>query len=376
MNESKLVKMLAKASNKRGDFPTNDNYYERFRRIEAYLNDKVHRHTAEGAMAEQLSELRRLIEAGKPEAELREAVLKNNAWLTNHGPEHVSTVIDRASALIIETECRIEPYEIYILLVAIHLHDVGNLYGRKGHETRITDVVASMDASLIGENAFEHRLIRDIAASHGGDANGDKNTIGQLPYSTDTVERGVRPHFLAALLRFADELADDHNRVARIALREDVMLKASEAFHAYADRLRSVAVEKNRIMFNFELDVESATRKYGKGGGEVYLLDEIFERTMKTHLEHLYCSRFMQPFVHIKRLEVTIGIFRRRFLENVCKISYVLEETGYPKQTTDRVHGIAVSGAAKPGGEKPFDSQSLNGEKLKEIIEALNPEEK
>ena len=61
-------------------------------------------------------------------------------FLTDHGPQHIETVISRASDLIRARSCDLSSYEVFLLLAAIHLHDVGNIHGRTGHQYTAIDV--------------------------------------------------------------------------------------------------------------------------------------------------------------------------------------------------------------------------------------------
>lgn len=162
-SNSRLARFL-RESNQDESFPfRNTNYYNRFIEIDNYLNEHIH-----------------------PEANIG-AAAREPIWLTDHGPNHISTVIRRASDLVFNGSCVLTPYESYILLVAAHLHDVGNIFGRTGHEQKITKVLFSSDDelnSLFGRDAFEKRMIFHIAMAHGGyaDTPGDKDTISKLPY--------------------------------------------------------------------------------------------------------------------------------------------------------------------------------------------------
>ena len=107
------------------------------------------------------------------------------------------------------------------------------------------------------------------------------------------------------MLRFADELADDHTRTSRFLINSGLVRK-SEAYHIYADRLRNVTIQPKdrKVSLLFELDAIHATKKYWKGRRKVYLYDEIVERSLKMHREHVYCLRFLQPYVRIDTIDV------------------------------------------------------------------------
>jgi len=153
-------------------------------------------------------------------------------------------------------------------------------------------------------------------------------------------EKPVRQRMLAAILRFADELADDSSRARDVSR----MLEFSKIFHAYSKALDSVVIEevKNEnayfIKLVYLLNKDEAMQKYGKMDRDfdrvlkpsyVALLREIIERTKKMERERRYCSRFLLPHIIIKHIMVEIEIDMGGFFGEE-RIVYTLEETGYP----------------------------------------------
>lgn len=297
----------------------NVDYFDRFHRIAEYLNTQIHPNVNQGSA----------VNSSRPKR-------AGPIWLTDHGPEHVSTVIERASALSCTLGCVLDPYETYLLLLGIHFHDVGNVFGREHHERRINEVMSQISEPLIGANKLEHRMIRDLAMVHGGEVTvgGEKtkDTIGQLRY---TGTKHPRIPLLAAILRLADELADDHTRTSRFIL-DGVIPPEAEVYHLYADRLRQVQIEasEHRVDLIFEINEAIAARRIKKDSKEIYLFDEILERTMKTHRENVYCSRFMRHVIHIDHLRVTVKICSNDYMLVRDKLVYILREQGYPTAAT------------------------------------------
>ena len=332
-----LVRHLA--ANPSGDisFPENDtNYYERYLRIAAHLDKEVHPIVNQGS------------------------TLVDSGWLTDHGPAHIATVIRRASDLLNE-DTFLTPYESYILLLSIHFHDVGNVFGRVNHEKKISEVMSSLPSGLMSDNGFERRLIRDIAQAHGGyaDEDGvDRDTIGPLRKWDD--DDHVRTQLLAAILRFADELADDYTRTSRFLIEGSVPT-GSQVFHMYADRLRLVKINlnSNSIRINFELIPDNATEKYGKGEDSVYLFDEILERCTKMHREHTYCQKFFQKHIVIDTITVSIVVMTTDAMDIIETISFQMRQGGYPAHP-ETVQDIC--------GELSFnDGQTLSSEIAKQL---------
>ena len=100
-SDARLAQYLC-ANGGRNSLPNHSvDYYDRFTRIDNYLNSKIHPNVNVGATA------------------------GDSIWLTDHGPDHIATVIQRAGDLAFTTECVLTRYEAYILLIAVHFHDMG-----------------------------------------------------------------------------------------------------------------------------------------------------------------------------------------------------------------------------------------------------------
>jgi len=316
---SKLAQHVA-ANKDHSSFPEHDvDYYDRFTRIDAYLNKEIHPTINQGAAA------------------------SDGGWLTDHGPGHIVTVIRRACDMLFDSasdDCVLTPYECYVLLLAIHFHDVGNVFGRDEHEKKITEVMVRIGSNILGDDSPQKRLVRDIAMAHGGYVNGDSNTIGQLSYEWRVDTTTPRAHVLAGILRFADELADDCTRTKRFLIDQSgvsELLAGSEIYHHYADRLRKVEPSRREgsIKLRFELDVEKdnnlIAKKCQKGSEKKYLLDEIFDRALKMHCEHVYCTKYMQPLVYFNRIDVEIHICSQKYMDVLNTIRFSMQDSAYPK---------------------------------------------
>jgi len=298
----------------RSSFPGGFDYVEKLDKMSKYLEKEVYPEVEKGAMWSG-------IRSGE-----------DPIYLNDHGKPHIDQVISRMTELLRVSQCELTPYEAYVLLAAVYFHDVGNVYGRKGHEKKCKDIMGYL-GKLAGDDDIEKRAILQIAAAHGGSINGNKDTIGELEVESTLLRKIIRKQFLAALLRFADELSDDRIRASRFLLNNN-LLEGSEVYHAYSQSLHSVMIEQD-ITLHFEMSREAALRQYRKGDESVYLLDEIFNRTLKMHLERVYCMRFLRTQLNIDRIGVTIEVFED-FPQydpiggSLETIFYTLEETGYP----------------------------------------------
>lgn len=276
-------------------------------------------------------------------------------FLNDHGPEHTQKVIERAYFILKNARIHLSEFETFILLCAIQIHDIGNVLGRAGHERKLNEIFNTYSKNLILDGP-EKRIIKSIAMAHGGKTvDGSKDTISKLCVTETIFDCKIRVRFLAALVRFADELADDSTRANRAALDLGIVGVDSVIYHDYSTALHTVKIEKDydnndhRIELVYELESNILSKKYKVAGIEKYLLDEIYDRTLKMEQERRYCMKFMSPCVDIGRIDVRINIYDAD-LELLPVISYRLEDVLYPD--SPQIGHIKEVDDAIPSGEE------------------------
>lgn len=294
----------------------------------------------QGKIEDHYTHYKKLKEHLKPihEEVVHGANLKDpEMFLNDHGEKHIETVISRASYLVATDDCNLTPYEVYLLLCCIQIHDIGNIFGRYNHEKNSVEIMKEARA-ICGRDTIEAMTIRSIAEAHGGKLeNGNKDKISSLSKIVDTMYGDIRPRLLASILRFADELADDKTRASSTLLRTGKIPKKSEVFHAYAHCLQSVKFEHSdaQIKVTFSVPDIFLSRKFGKLDEEVFLMDEIYERLMKMYYEKRYCMRFMKKNIDIDRIRVHIQFYSE---EEICeihdKLVFDIRDRGYPSDTS------------------------------------------
>lgn len=272
--------------------------------------------------------------------------------LTMHDREHVARVRQVASNLIAQSDgIDLTHYELTLLLVAIYLHDIGNVLGRGGHERQIDRVLVAAGAKPAIDQ-IEYATAKDIAGVHGGTIAGSRDTISTLAEKPVYGER-VRSRLLAAILRLADELADDPARANRAQYEAGKLPAGAEIYHVVASALHSqmpdASTREINLSFSF-YDPGLFKRKLGKGAGKVDLLKEIYDRSMKTFNEARYCSRFMRPFMEFERIKVDIMIFDDQYMP-LHNVVYTISEQGYGDQPSD-IYKIVPELAAYKGNGK------------------------
>ena len=258
-------------------------------------------------------------------------------FLNDHGSNHIDKVIEKAFEILknINFTVPLNEFEIFILLCAIQIHDIGNVYGRVEHEKNLSSIFETACNNIIIDTP-EKRVIKNIAMMHGGkNKNGNKDTISALCSVEEICGMTIRTRLLAAVLRFADELSDDCTRANRAALDLNLLGINSEIYHKYSQVLHTVNIEKDsdnqdyHILLVYELEAKMLSVEYDMGNTKKFLLDEIYDRTLKVEQERRYCMKFMCPFINIGRIIVKINIYDDNSYQ-IDKISYCLEDTTYP----------------------------------------------
>lgn len=274
-------------------------------------------------------------------------------YYTAHDKNHFNEVVRYAGQLLglngtsqsVISE-KLRPYEIFILLVAIRIHDAGNIYGREGHERGCYRILTEA-ISAPGENA-EKKEIANIARAHGGRVTeDDKDTIFVLGEEKSLVATPFRPRLLAAIVRFADEICETSNRSAEILLSSGKLPAHSEIYHAYANSIVSVVVKNNPVSVDIEYQVSKSTisRKWGceprktKQGdvAELLLIEEILDRLEKMDRERRYCNRFSRDLYFVDSIRAKINVVNDD-LDIIDEISIPsLEDSGYPESSKIRL---------------------------------------
>ncbi|KQB99853.1 hypothetical protein AQF98_15160 [Pedobacter sp. Hv1] len=308
-----------------------------------------------------------------PEIKTKILEIEKSGYYNDHGVDHIRMVIDRVSKIISclnpsfnpgTDKFYISPYEIFILLMAIQLHDTGHLIGsRVEHAKKGKEILAKFDAGK-ALNTSEKMVIGNIARSHGG----QDDPIGKLQTSDTLSHERIRPQFLAACLRLGDELAEDLTRASNFLLEINQIEETSKIFHLYSASLDSLHLNEKEIQLSFYVEDKYLTDKYPKqtksGIIEEYLITEIYKRTQKTFLEALYCGRFLPEICRFNKVRVKIHLLTSSdHDEIIAPIAYELKENGYPSLDKQNIFDACASLTLHGG-------QHIDGDYISNLVKA------
>lgn len=275
-------------------------------------------------------------------------------FYTAHDGQHFDEVVLHAGILVKAevllhgdptslNPSELNAYELYLLLAAIRIHDVGNMYGRNGHEKKCFQILQQLGAAA-GLDTAEKKIIARIAQAHGGKtSNGSKDTIGQLDISTRSGNVVYRPRLLSGIVRIADEICENRRRAANVLLQERKLPHHSEIYHLYAASIvgNSWSSSDRALHLKFEAklcDIEKPwgceERRIDKDTvvREVYLMDEIFLRLEKMDRERRYCNMYTREMFTIDAIKVTMDIVSDEDHDCIEAIKIPeLSDRGYPE---------------------------------------------
>lgn len=273
---------------------------------------------------------------------------KSPGLYTDHGERHFDEVIRYAGLLLenspINSDHGIKPYELYLLLCAIRVHDAGNIDGREDHEKTAAAVLARYGGE-ISRDGNELGLIADIAQAHGGRLpDKSKDTIGVLPAQIDAGATAVRPQLIAAIVRFADEICEHSSRAVAHHIAAGTVPDENKLFQFYARSVAAAKPDKPNKAFRirYRINVECLREQYPTPRDEngnirnKYFIDDVWDRIDKLNHERIYCNRFLLPSLQTDRIEVSMEFFEHEIMSGISLekrykgFRFTIEDDGYP----------------------------------------------
>jgi len=246
--------------------------------------------------------------------DLYQNIAKVEPDLTDHGEDHIKNVLINAYELFQCEDNFYQPLELYVMCMAILIHDIGNLNGRAGHEKTLIKYFNPTEFPQIGRS--DMKIIIDIAKAHGG--GGD--TISKLQMN-HLLGKPINSQCIAALVRFSDELAEGPQRTSRTMIEHGLISENSLLYHQYADCLNQPSILNNAIKLEYHIIVNKYTLKELNE-----LLNITFHRIDKLNYERIYCGHYSEVIQRIKKVIVKIDFFENKDSFDVIKIDSDLVE--------------------------------------------------
>lgn len=287
-------------------------------------------------------------------------IQRNEPDLSDHGVDHIQNVMTNVTQLLglprayggeegWTMPAGYSVHEMLLLLFGCLTHDVGNIMGREKHNRAIAEATALAGGGWAQLPIGDRLIIERIGRAHSGkSSDGDKDTLGELStQSAFFAGHQIRPVEVAAVLRFADELAEGPQRTSKalLVLARDTsppsalrLGDSSRLFHLYA-AISGYNIDHaaGRILIDYNIDRESLDYGSDCTAREIIIRDLLgmtFKRALKVNAERQYARHYAQALSRFRETSINL-----RFNEN-----------GRPLHRLDRTVTISDARTAFEGG--------------------------
>lgn len=284
----------------------------------------------------------------------------NCPYYTDHGEQHIQSVIRAASMLLgrYRADHHLPPLDIFLLLSAILWHDVGNVFERSKH----AEIIAPMTEEIknIGfSDPSVQRMVVEIAGAHTrrDGLTGPRSSADCVLLSDATLT--TNPQELAAILRFADEVSENRARVSEKMIPQ-VKVNRPESL-VYWQFARCIAAARpdparQRIVLTIEFPRELATERYicpeeclylGEASPlghspTIPLIDYIMYRLEKMNNERAYCAPLFSSYAKISSIEVRLSLMEGPLPVEGFNVEFSLGDSGLTSTAADVYPDIPV----------------------------------
>ena len=232
---------------------------------------------------------------------------------TDHTHNHIDGVLFQVDRLLAE---KIDPkytnerdyislYELYLLLMSVIFHDVALLVEDRENHSDLTRIISIFDSIILTES--EKEWISNIVKCHQSHVRIEE----EIQFTEKLIDNyEVRPKFVAAMVRLADELDERKKRANDIAFCLQIQTEASTIFHKFSKCVDGIRPNSK----NGTIDIEISIQKddlysiYKKGEEDKLFIEEVICRVDKINSERQYCMQFSAYYVEYKSVDLKIFI--------------------------------------------------------------------
>jgi len=273
---------------------------------------------------------------------LRNELVKDNFFqeikiqepsLSDHSDRHIRDVQNRAYRLIGDFKERgLSVMDVYCLSLMILFHDVGNIFGRKGHDS-ICKIAEVYNKYRVNHESYgdERRQVTLGASAHSGlSSAGCKDTLKYLIKGSIKSEEINLPE-IAAILRFADELSEGKHRTCSFLLERGMYEAESQIYHKYAN-ITEILIDRalERISITYNINVSD---KFDEDIDEQAEITKLIKfslyRAIKLDQERRYTKYYSSTLQAFKYVTVLYN-FEKNYTPLVLNIQPIRFEDQYP----------------------------------------------
>lgn len=248
-------------------------------------------------------------------------VQANCPFFTDHGKQHIQSVIEVAGLLLnkhlsCNGKSELSSLDLFLILSGILWHDVGNVYGRSGHAGHVAEMTEKIK-TLGFPNPEIHRLVVEISRAHAG-KEGLNIPRPEADCAISSQIYTIYPRALAAIVRFADEISENQSRISH-ALLPDVP-NSSRIYWEYAKCISASRPDlaRERVIVTITMQHDKVTAQFTcpdfrdrvNDTGQMSLIEYVLCRLEKMNNERAYCAPEFRKYVSVREIAARFTIFR------------------------------------------------------------------
>ena len=238
-------------------------------------------------------------------------------FYTDHGRVHVNSVIQATGMMIVGKLKEFSTLDLFLLLSSIIWHDVGMVNGRMGHEKRIVELTSYIKNLGFGDPGIL-RFVDEIVQAHTG-VGSLKIPRDEAHHATQHMTYSVLPKELAALLRLADEISENHTRVSEEMLGR--VPEDRQIYWQYANSIEAVIPEpaRQRVVVTVAIQGDVAVRRFlcpdsfiahADGEKRISLVEYLVCRLERMNNERCYCVSEFWRVPKFREIVVRLDLMR------------------------------------------------------------------
>ncbi|MDR3176805.1 MAG: hypothetical protein LBU06_09795 [Desulfovibrio sp.] len=288
-----------------------------------------------------------------------------NPNFTDHGECHILDVQKTIYSMIETCIDKLTALELYILCFASYFHDWGNIISRQEHRDYAYHFYNGIFSNPQRDKQ-ESSIINKLVWSHTGtSSSGNKDTLKDVSEKMSLYGNYVNARRLAAILRFADELAESPKRTDSFYVSNTRLNKDSLCHHLYSNCVDiSCKTMEGRILIDLHVGFSIQHKEYyavfvgtGKKVNLSRFIDCLEKKLRKADEERKYTNYYLKDFLHFSEISANIKFLKVK--------KSALSGEGFERESFSRT--ITLDDKEIPG-EKDYQSRLLN---IDEIISSL-----
>ncbi len=280
------------------------------------------------------------------QSEVYENIRGAEPSLSDHGSTHISNIKNNVIRLLSDNGVleNLSGIEMYCLGMFILFHDAGNIYGRKDHHEmvgRLFDRIRGASPALRREKTL---IVRATRAHTGTAQDGSYDTLKELSETDHLEGQPVRLRELAAILRFADELAEGPQRTSEFMQEENLYDPESKKFHDYANSTHIlIQRNNNRIILTYEIIIDIDKSDQDRERCLSNFLEFVYSRIIKLNQERQYARYYSKILEAFKFTEIKFNFHCGNDILDINLMPLKLTDIIIPGEPAKQISDIDVS---------------------------------